>query len=129
MNTETAIAIGQTFIIEKFRRMNEAPGWGYKPNTYSSTMNPIMDDEYTFQEICDRDFHGDLDDCLDVFFKRTIITIMWFSDWIFENGYFDEFEDHLNDLAFVSYTFNNYFNQCSIDDLKEILGLNIHLLK
>jgi hypothetical protein len=129
MNAQTAIAIGNTFLIEVFQRMNNAPGWGYKPNSYCSALNPIMDDEYTFQEICENNFDGDLDECLDVFFKRTIITIMWFSDWIFEKGYFDDFEDHLNDLAFVSYTFDNYINQCSIDDLKEILGLNIHQLK
>jgi hypothetical protein len=126
MNTETAIEIGKTFLIEKFHCMNEAPGWGHKPNSYCSVPNPVMNDFITFQEICENDFGGDLDECLDVFFRRTVLTLSWFSDWMYFN-YLNGFTNGVDDLYFVELTFYDYMNKCSVDDLKQILGLEVML--
>lgn len=124
-STDQALQLGQKFIIEKFNRMNEAPHWGFKPNLYSSLPNPLMNDNYTFQEICHNEYNGILDDCLDVFFRNTINEHpLWFSDWVFRNGYFLD----LDDLDFIIKTFYKYFNECSVNELKDLLNLELDII-
>jgi hypothetical protein len=71
----------------------------------------------TFQEICDEQFDGDLDEALDKFFRNHLETWYWFSD------YFETL-----DLVF-DYEFDIYLEKLSIEDLKDILGLTEHSLK
>jgi len=120
MNIEKAIKIGKTFLIETFHRMNESPGWAFEVKEY-------INDDYTFQEICENEFDGDLDECLNVFFRKTMINFTWFSQWQVEIGFFENYSNPVKDLAFVCYTFDKYMKECSVDDLKEILGLDIML--
>ena len=60
MNTEIAMSIIFTFLVEIYNRMNEGPCWAPDPEDYYK-------DEYTFQEILVYDFDGNLEDCLDLF--------------------------------------------------------------
>jgi len=126
MNIETANEIGKTFLIDIFQRMNERRDWG-------NIFEDYVDDEYTFQEILYKDFDGNMDNCLELFFKRTVNARL-FSEWIFQKGYFHEFdengycinfEEHHNDYVFVCNEFDKYINECSVDDLKQILGLEV----
>ena len=120
MNAETAIAIGKIFLVEVFQRMNEAPGWAFELKEY-------INDDYTFQEICENVFDGDLDECLNIFFRKIMTNFTWFSQWQVEKEYFQEYSSPIKDLSFVSYTFNNYMKETSVEDLKEVLGLDIML--
>jgi len=120
MNATTAIELANRFLVINFERMNQGSGWAYDCREY-------INDDYSFQEICDRDFDGDMDRCLDIFFRRTMLTQLWFSDWQFDNGHFAGYQNPLDDLGYVTEIFNYYINECSIEELKEILGLNIIL--
>jgi hypothetical protein len=73
----------------------------------------------TFQEICNEQFEGDLDEALDKYFRNELETWYWFSDF-FETG-----EDHLG----FDDDFDTYLEKLSIEDLKDILGLSDHSLK
>ena len=71
----------------------------------------------TFQEICNEQFGGDLDEALDKFFRNELETWYWFSD------YFETL-----DLV-LDYEFDIYLEKLYIEDLKDILGLSDHFLK
>jgi hypothetical protein len=73
----------------------------------------------TFQEICEEQFGGDLDEALDKYFRNELETWYWFSD------FFETNEDLLN----IDDDFDNYLENLTVDDLKDILGLSEHFLK
>jgi len=72
----------------------------------------------TFQEICNEQFEGNLDEALDKYFRNELETWYWVSDF---------FETYL-DLR-LDHDFDIYLEKLSIDDLKDILGLTEYFLK
>jgi hypothetical protein len=72
-------------------------------------------------------FDGNLEDCLDLFFRKTMNNIRWFGGWLYDNGYYTNFDNPHDDYTFVCNTFYTYIHECSVDDLKEVLGLDFML--
>jgi hypothetical protein len=107
MNYENTIF--DNFIRDAFEQM-KTPNWGFIEE--QTTIN-----KKTFQEICDEEYDGDLDDALDKFFRNELDMWFWFSE-------INELECIFNDIEL---NFDNYLNQLSVDDLKNILGLNYSL--
>ena len=99
------------FIRDTYEKMNY-PYWGCFEE--QMRMNKL-----TFQEICDEQFGGDLDEALDKYFRNELETWYWFSD------FFETCEKNMN----VDDEFDIYLEKLSIEDLKDILGLTEHFLK
>jgi hypothetical protein len=97
------------FIRDTYQKMSY-PYWGCFEE--QMRMNKL-----TFQEICDEQFDGDLDEALDKFFRNHLETWYWFSD------YFETCDVDIDD------EFDIYLEKLSIEDLKDILGLTEHSLK
>ena len=99
------------FIRDTYEKMSY-PYWGvFEEQTRINRL--------TFQEICQEQFEGDLDEALDKYFRNELETWYWFSDFFETTG--DDFA--LDD------DFDTYLENLSIDDLKDILGLSDHSLK
>ena len=101
--------IFDNFIRNVFEEMCH-PNWGFIEE--QSIIN-----KKTFQEICREQYDNDLDEALDKFFRNELDMWFWFSE-------INETEDVDID---IEYNFDNYINKLSIDDLKNILGLNYSL--
>jgi len=95
------------FIRYAFEEMSH-PNWGFIEE--QTTIN-----KKTFQEVCREQYDDDLDEALDKFFRNELDMWYWFSE-------VNETEN--ND---IEYEFDDYINKLSIDDLKNILGLNYSL--
>ena len=101
------------FIRDTYEKMSH-PYWGvFEEQTKINTL--------TFQEICNEQFEGNLDEALDKYFRNELGTWFWFSD------FFETYEEYL-DLV-LDDEFDIYLEKLSIDDLKDILGLTEHFLK
>lgn len=99
------------FIRNTYEKMSH-PHWGvFEEQTRVNRL--------TFQEICEEQFGGDLDEALDKYFRNELETWYWFSD------FFETNEDLLN----IDDDFDNYLENLTVDDLKDILGLSEHFLK
>jgi len=107
MNTENTIF--DNFIRDAFEQMKK-PNWGF-------IEEQSITNKKTFQEICDEEYDGDLDDALDKFFRNELDMWFWFSE-------INELECIFTDIEL---NFDNYLNQLSVEDLKNILGLNYSL--
>jgi hypothetical protein len=96
-------------------------------NTYEKMSHPywgVFEEQtrinrLTFQEICEEQFGGDLDEALDKYFRNELETWYWFSD------FFEIYEENMN----VDDEFDIYLDNLTVDDLKDILGLSEHFLK
>lgn len=96
-------------------------------NTYEKMSHPhwgVFEEQtrvnrFTFQEICEEQFGGDLDEALDKYFRNQLETWYWFSD------FFEIYEENMN----VDDEFDIYLEKLTVDDLKDILGLSEHFLK
>jgi len=118
MNTEQVIAYAQIFLGILFENMNEGIDWDIYDETY---------DNITFHEICNQQFDGNVDLCVDMFFRRTAAQKDYlFHHWLSFYNYIPEYEDNVRD-NFLLDTFYQYIKNCSLDELKEILGLNFML--
>ena len=96
------------FIRDTYEKMSH-PFWGvFEEQTRINRL--------TFQEICNEQFEGDLDEALDKYFRNELETWYWFSDFFELNMVFDD-------------EFDTYLEKLSIEDLKDILGLSEHYLK
>ena len=59
-----ALSIAKTFMAWTFKKMNEkASYWGFDCNHFHN-------DAKTFQDICDEYYNGDVDECVDKFFRN-----------------------------------------------------------
>jgi hypothetical protein len=77
MNAEIAKTIIYTYLNENYNRMNEGPLWAPDCEDY-------VKDEYSFQQILVYDFDGNLEDCLDLFFRKSMTNTRWFGNWLDE---------------------------------------------
>jgi hypothetical protein len=109
MNREQEVF--ENFIRHAFEQMSH-PNWGF-------IEEQTLINKKTFQEICEEEYGGDLDETLDKFFRNELDMWFWFSE-------INEIENMNMDF---DYDFDNYLNQLSVDDLKDILGLSDHSLK
>lgn len=100
------------FIRDTYEKMSH-PHWGVFEE--QTRVNHL-----TFQEICIQQFEGDLDEALDKYFRNELETWYWFSD------FFEINEDILN---IDDEEFDTYLEKLSVEDLKDILGLNEYFLK
>jgi hypothetical protein len=107
MNTNQEVF--ENFIRHAFEQMS-CPNWGF-------IEEQTLINKKTFQEICEEEYGGDLDETLDKFFRNELDMWFWFSE-ISESENMD-----------IDYEFDDYINQLSVDDLKYILGLSDHSLK
>ena len=105
MNQEQEVY--DNFIRYAFEQMSHR-NWGYVEEQHAINYK-------TFQEICEEQYEGDLDEALDKFFRNELDMWFWFSE-VNESEEMD-----------IEYNFDNYVNRLSIEDLKNILGLNISL--
>jgi len=98
------------FIRDTYEKMSH-PFWGvFEEQTRINRL--------TFQEICNEQFEGELDEALDKYFRNELETWYWFSD------FFETCEEFVPDDDF-----DIYLEKLSIEDLKDILGLSDHSLK
>ena len=97
----------ENFIRDVYEKMSH-PNWGVfeKQKEHNN---------FTFQEICDDRFDGDLDEAL-VFFRYELNTWVWFSDFV------NTCDIDIDDIQL-------YLENLSIPDLKDILGLTEYSLK
>ena len=99
------------FIKNSYEKMSH-PHWGvFEEQTRINYL--------TFQEICQQQYEGDLDEALDKYFRNELETWYWFSD------FFETCEENMN----VDDEFDIYLEKLSVEDLKDILGLTQHFLK
>jgi hypothetical protein len=99
------------FIKNSYEKMSH-PHWGvFEEQTRINYL--------TFQEICEQQYEGDLDEALDKYFRNELETWYWFSDF---------FETHEENMI-VDDEFDIYLEKLSVEDLKDILGLTQHFLK
>ena len=120
MNEIIALSIAKTFLVWNFTKMNEGIHWGYGCKHF-------MDDTKPFQEICDQKYNGDLDESLNDFFKNIMNNKDWCTIWLYEMGFTMAFDNPLDDVKYVCDTLSKYLNECSINDLREVLDLNDYL--
>ena len=100
------------FIRDTYEKMSH-PYWGvFEEQTRINRL--------TFQEICQEQFEGDLDEALDKYFRNELETWYWFSDF---------FETSEGILNMDDDEFDTYLEKLSVEDLKDILGLNEYFLK
>jgi hypothetical protein len=99
------------FIKNSYEKMSH-PHWGvFEEQTRINYL--------TFQEICEQQYEGDLDEALDKYFRNELETWYWFSD------FFETREENM----IVDDEFEIYLEKLSVEDLKDILGLTQHFLK
>jgi len=99
------------FIKNSYEKMSH-PHWGvFEEQTRINYL--------TFQEICEQQYEGDLDEALDKYFRNELETWYWFSD------FFETSEENM----IVDDEFDIYLEKLSVEDLKDILGLTQHFLK
>jgi hypothetical protein len=99
------------FIKNSYEKMSH-PHWGvFEEQTRINYL--------TFQEICEQQYEGDLDEALDKYFRNELETWYWFSD------FFETREENM----IVDDEFDIYLEKLSVEDLKDILGLTQHFLK
>ena len=118
MNATIALSIAKTFIVWTFKEINNGPCWGVGRS--------YLIDNRTFQDICDQDYNSDLDECLDKFFIK-IINKNWCKYWLYELGFAMAFQNPIDDIKYVCDTLSQYLDECSLDDLRELLDLNNYL--
>jgi len=120
MNATIALSIAKTFLAWTFKKMNDGPHWGFE-------CRHITDDSRTFQDICEKDYNNDLDKCIDIFFRKTINNTNWCKWWLYEMGFTMAFQNPIDDVKYVCDTLHKYLNECTINDLREVLELNDYL--
>jgi len=99
------------FIRQSFESMSE-PNWGaFEEQQFVN--------KKTFQEICEEEYEGDLDEALDKFFRNELDMLFWLSE-------FYELEN--NDVE-LDNNFEIYVNSLSVEDFKNILGLYEYYIK
>jgi len=116
MNHEIALSIVKKFLVVMFEKMNKAPFWACECKCY-------INDDNTFQEICKQDFEDDIDKCIDIFFRKIIKIMNNYTAWVYEMGY----EGDLQEIILIYQTLDRYINECSLEELKDVLGLNYEL--
>jgi hypothetical protein len=119
MNSTIALSIAKTFLVWNFKRMNNIADWWVD---YRDIF-----DKRSFQDICNQDYNGDLDKCLDNFFRKTMNNTNWVQWWLYEMGFTMVFQDPIDDVKYVCDTLHKYLNECSLNDLREALDLNDYL--
>ena len=113
-----ALSIAKTFMAWTFKKMNEkASYWGFDCNHFHN-------DAKTFQDICDEYYNGDVDECVDKFFRNIMNDKNWCTTWLYEMGFTMAFENPIDDVKYICNTLSKYLNECSLNDLREVLDLN-----